>query len=181
MLRKIVYRMRNRCTSTAYYPSLTRPLNAEIDHDYKLNRILSYFDRPNCRLSKSDTEDNYKANMSSSRQPLFPVENSLTSYWMKDPHPLASYRTCNTVPGQCDIAIIGTGMCGVATAYHILSDPNNGPEKPTVVLLEARQVCSGATGRNGEFEIAVYCPLPQNLILASKVAIPSWQRPSLSG
>lgn len=93
--------------------------------------------------------------MPSNNQPLLPVKNSMTSYWMKDPHPLASYRTSSTVPEQCDIAIIGTGMSGAATAYHILSDPNIGPEKPSVVLLEARQACSGATGRNGESAIAV--------------------------
>lgn len=88
--------------------------------------------------------------MSSTPPPGFPVDNPITSYWLKDSHPLASYRSSDTVPEQCDIAIIGTGMAGVATAYHILSDPNLGEKKPTVVLLEARQACSGATGRNGE-------------------------------
>ncbi|KAJ5201898.1 uncharacterized protein N7498_006561 [Penicillium cinerascens] len=87
--------------------------------------------------------------MPSNNRPLLPVQNSMTSYWMKDPHRLASYRTSSTVPEQCDIAVIGTGMSGVATAYHILSDPHIGSEKPSVVLLEARQACSGATGRNG--------------------------------
>lgn len=72
------------------------------------------------------------------------------SYWMKEPHSLASFRTSDVLPEQCDIAIIGTGMSGVATAYHILSNLNIGPEKPSVFLLEARQACSGATGRNGE-------------------------------
>lgn len=39
-------------------------------------------------------------------------------------------------------------MAGVLTAYHILQDspPDN---VPSVVILEARQLCSGATGRNG--------------------------------
>ena len=74
----------------------------------------------------------------------------MPSYCLKDAHPLASFRSSNTVPAECDIAIIGTGMAGVATAYHILSDPNLGASKPSVVLLEARQACSGATGRNGK-------------------------------
>ncbi|KAJ6104495.1 hypothetical protein N7523_010815 [Penicillium sp. IBT 18751x] len=77
------------------------------------------------------------------------MENSLMSYWMKEPHSLASFRTSNDLPKQCDIAIIGTGLSGVATAYHILSNPEIGPERPSVILLEARQACSGATGRNG--------------------------------
>jgi len=43
-------------------------------------------------------------------------------------------------------------MSGVASAYHILKShkvlhPEAPP--PTIVLLEARQICSGATGRNG--------------------------------
>ncbi|RAL03233.1 NAD(P)/FAD-dependent oxidoreductase [Aspergillus ibericus CBS 121593] len=81
--------------------------------------------------------------------PGFPIENPITSYWLKTPHPLASYRSSPTVPNHCDIAIIGTGLAGVATAYHILSGPHAEGVKPSVVLLEARQVCSGATGRNG--------------------------------
>ncbi|KAJ5145090.1 hypothetical protein N7448_002482 [Penicillium atrosanguineum] len=71
------------------------------------------------------------------------------SYWMKKRHSLASFCSSNALPKQCDIAIIGTGMSGVATAYHILSKPDTGLEQPSVVLLEARQACSGATGRNG--------------------------------
>ncbi|KAJ5919566.1 hypothetical protein N7454_009401 [Penicillium verhagenii] len=78
----------------------------------------------------------------------FPAENPLTSYWLQDPHRLASFQTSAEVPDQCDIAIIGTGLAGVATAYHILSDPNL-RTKPNIVLLEARQACAGATGRNG--------------------------------
>ncbi|PWY76133.1 FAD dependent oxidoreductase [Aspergillus sclerotioniger CBS 115572] len=85
--------------------------------------------------------------MSPTTHPGLPVDNPITSYWLKDPHPLASYRSSPTVPQHCDIAIIGTGLAGVATAYHILSTSH--AEKPSVVLLEARQVCSGATGRNG--------------------------------
>ncbi|PYI09232.1 FAD dependent oxidoreductase superfamily [Aspergillus sclerotiicarbonarius CBS 121057] len=85
--------------------------------------------------------------MSSTTHPGFPIENPMTSYWLKDPHPLASCCSSPTVPSNCDIAIIGTGLAGVATAYHILSASH--VEKPSVVLLEARQVCSGATGRNG--------------------------------
>lgn len=82
---------------------------------------------------------------------------------MKEPHPLASYRSSNVVPEECDIAIIGTGMSGVATAYHILSDPMIGPENPSVVLLEARQACAGATGRNGEPKTAIQTSLIADL------------------
>ncbi|OOF93921.1 hypothetical protein ASPCADRAFT_209176 [Aspergillus carbonarius ITEM 5010] len=87
--------------------------------------------------------------MSPTTHPGFPVDDPITSYWLKDPHPLASYCSSPTVPNHCDIAIIGTGLAGVATAFHILSAPHAEQNKLRVVLLEARQVCSGATGRNG--------------------------------
>lgn len=79
----------------------------------------------------------------------FPAENPLSSYWLQNPHQLATFRSSDKVPDQCDIAIIGTGLAGVATAYHILSDPAL-KTKPSIVLLEARQACTGATGRNGK-------------------------------
>lgn len=88
--------------------------------------------------------------MSKKSQSGFPVENPMTSYWLRNPDPLAAYSSSESVPEHCDIAIIGTGLAGVATAYHILSDPSTAAKSPTVVLLEAREVCSGATGRNGE-------------------------------
>lgn len=79
----------------------------------------------------------------------FPAENALSSYWLQTPYDLATFCSAEKVPDQCDIAIIGTGLAGVATAYHILSDSNL-RTKPNIVLLEARQVCTGATGRNGK-------------------------------
>ncbi|KAH8898190.1 FAD dependent oxidoreductase [Thozetella sp. PMI_491] len=78
-----------------------------------------------------------------------PMPNSTTAYWQAWPHPLARYRSSDSVPPEADIVIIGTGLAGVATAYHILTSPSGTLPKPKVVLLEARQACSGATGRNG--------------------------------
>ncbi|KAI1858905.1 uncharacterized protein JN550_012364 [Neoarthrinium moseri] len=77
-----------------------------------------------------------------------PVESPTASFWLSSPHRLHSYRSSASTPEECDIAIIGTGMAGVATAYHILGKCAEGP-KPKVALFEARQACSGATGRNG--------------------------------
>lgn len=41
-------------------------------------------------------------------------------------------------------------MSGAALAYHLTKShpPNSGPP-PSIVMLEARELCSGATGRNG--------------------------------
>ncbi|KAK6203908.1 hypothetical protein LQW54_008601 [Pestalotiopsis sp. IQ-011] len=77
----------------------------------------------------------------------FPVANPTASFWLTQPHHLASYRSSEQTPDECDIAIIGTGLAGVSAAYHILVN-HKGPE-PKVVLFDARQACSGATGRNG--------------------------------
>jgi glycine/D-amino acid oxidase-like deaminating enzyme len=45
------------------------------------------------------------------------------------------------------VLVIGGGYAGVATAYHLLKA--TATRKTNVVLLEAREACSGATGRNG--------------------------------
>lgn len=80
-----------------------------------------------------------------------PVPNSTLSYWRSELHPVDSYRSSEHLPSECDIAIIGAGITGVSTAYHLsrLHAANNSGKKPSIVILEAREVCSGATGRNG--------------------------------
>lgn len=55
------------------------------------------------------------------------------------------------MPAKVDIAVIGTGYAGVSSVYHMLQsckERNTAP--PSIVFLEARQACSGATGRNGK-------------------------------
>ncbi|CAN9341373.1 unnamed protein product [Alternaria alternata] len=78
----------------------------------------------------------------------------MTSYWLKQPHPYAKLRTTPHLPVSCDIAIIGSGMAGILTAYHILQTSHAnfleaGTPMPHIVLLDARDLCSGATARNG--------------------------------
>lgn len=82
-------------------------------------------------------------------KPLLPVANASVPYWRSELHPIDSYRSSEELPTECDVLIIGAGMSGVATAYHLFDD-NTSP--PSVVLLEAREICSGATGRNGKTE-----------------------------
>ncbi|KAG0648210.1 hypothetical protein D0Z07_5294 [Hyphodiscus hymeniophilus] len=76
---------------------------------------------------------------------IFPVANSTHSYWRSELHDIDSHRS-EEFPSECDVLIVGAGISGVSTAYHILDD---NPSPPSVVLLEAREICSGATGRNG--------------------------------
>ncbi|KAI1174690.1 FAD dependent oxidoreductase [Nemania sp. FL0916] len=81
-----------------------------------------------------------------------PVPNPTTPYWRTDLHHLDSHRSTKDLPTKCDVLIIGAGISGVSVAYH-LSQPDknrdNSSTAPSILLLEARQVCSGATGRNG--------------------------------
>lgn len=81
----------------------------------------------------------------------FPVDGGMTSYWRSQPDVLDNHRSTETLPETSDIVIIGAGYTGAATAYHCLDQSQSiGKEKPSIVILEARQACSGATGRNGE-------------------------------
>ncbi|KAK5635692.1 hypothetical protein RRF57_011404 [Xylaria bambusicola] len=75
-----------------------------------------------------------------------PVANPTTPYWRTDLHPLDSHRSTEDLPSQADVVIIGAGISGVSVAYHLSQAGDN---LPSILLLEARQVCSGATGRNG--------------------------------
>ncbi|KAM0542732.1 hypothetical protein ACHAPJ_012665 [Fusarium lateritium] len=79
-----------------------------------------------------------------------PVDNATTSFWRADPHHLDDHRSTPTLPSQVDIAVIGSGYAGASTVYHVLEQCKaRGVQAPRIVILEARQACSGATGRNG--------------------------------
>lgn len=75
-----------------------------------------------------------------------PASNPVTSFWNAAPNRLDDYRSSQQFPSEADVVIVGSGLAGVATAYHILQDS---PTPLSIVLLESRKVCSGATGRNG--------------------------------
>ncbi|KAL4909342.1 hypothetical protein BDW74DRAFT_146409 [Aspergillus multicolor] len=80
-----------------------------------------------------------------------PVPNATTPYWRSYLHWLDEHRSTEHLPSEADIVIIGTGIAGVSTAYHLVNEPTEDQAQPSrsILLLEARQVCSGATGRNG--------------------------------
>lgn len=78
---------------------------------------------------------------------LPPRAKPTVSYWQDPPDTtLADYLSSKAVPETADTVIIGSGISGSSIAYNLLTS-----SKPAgkVVLLEARQACSGATGRNG--------------------------------
>lgn len=83
---------------------------------------------------------------SSDQKPPFPAPDSTLSFWRTQPDKLDDHRSTEELPAECDIVIIGAGYAGASIAYHLLDD---NPSPPSIVMLEARQACSGATGRNG--------------------------------
>ena len=78
---------------------------------------------------------------------VLPVPNSTTPFWRTELHKLDGHRSTPDLPSESDIVIIGAGFAGAALAHYIYED---NPSPPSVVILEAREACSGATGRNGE-------------------------------
>ncbi|RYP81567.1 hypothetical protein DL770_005869 [Monosporascus sp. CRB-9-2] len=75
-----------------------------------------------------------------------PVDNPSKSYWLTElSEILLGHRTTKDLPQAADVVIVGSGITG-AFAAHCLKE-----KAPTlnVVMLEAREACSGATGRNG--------------------------------
>ena len=77
--------------------------------------------------------------------PGLPRDNPTTSYWQDPPSDIANHRTTPDLPTIADYIIIGSGISGAFIAYNLLTKQPNAK----VLLLEARQACSGATGRNG--------------------------------
>ena len=78
--------------------------------------------------------------------PGLPRANPTVSYWQKPESSLAHHRSTDVLPATADVVIIGSGITGASAAFHLLTHPS---PPASVVLLEARAACSGATGRNG--------------------------------
>ena len=75
--------------------------------------------------------------------PGLPVANPTEAFWQSPPHPLANVKS-SSLPSEADVVIIGSGITGCSVAKALLDSSNH-----KIVLLEARSICSGATGRNG--------------------------------
>ncbi|KAL8402116.1 hypothetical protein RB596_008759 [Gaeumannomyces avenae] len=74
-------------------------------------------------------------------------------FWLLDPpHPELVDLQSAEMPREAEVVIIGSGITAAATARSLLQTATEeSPSRPVprVVVLEARQLCSGATGRNG--------------------------------
>lgn len=89
--------------------------------------------------------------MASSPKP-FPSAKATKSYWRSSTLPIDTYRSTQNLPEHADIVIIGAGYSGTSIAHHLLAESAcQGRPAPSIAILEAREACSGATGRNGEY------------------------------
>ncbi|KAJ7648591.1 FAD dependent oxidoreductase-domain-containing protein [Mycena polygramma] len=87
-----------------------------------------------------------------------PHPNPTHSFWTHSPgaNPLAGEGSTGPLTDAADVCIIGAGLTGVSAAYHLARAVKNGRypmpedgERVRAVVFEARDFCSGATGRNG--------------------------------
>ncbi|KAJ4328772.1 hypothetical protein N0V84_000777 [Fusarium piperis] len=83
-----------------------------------------------------------------------PSANPTSSAWQEPAAPIATTKT--------DIAIIGSGITGTSVAHTLLNHPNG--SKLRVTILEARNACSGATGRNGGHLVSDTCDHFEHLV-----------------
>lgn len=83
-----------------------------------------------------------------------PSAQPTSSAWQEPPAPIATIQS-DTLPPVTDIAIIGSGITGTSVAYTLLNHPQ--ASNLRVTILEARNACSGATGRNGGHLISDTC------------------------
>lgn len=91
-----------------------------------------------------------------------PVPNSTEPFWRTQLHPLDNHRSTPELPAKVDIAVIGSGYAGASVVYHILKTcKDTGAAPPSIAILEAREACSGATGRNGQ---SFFPPVPAELL-----------------
>lgn len=74
-----------------------------------------------------------------------PHDNPTISYWQDPPSDIANHGFVDNLPAAADYVVVGSGISGTCIAYNLLS---RRPDAK-VLMLEARQACSGATGRNG--------------------------------
>ena len=75
-----------------------------------------------------------------------PTPTSTHSFWHSEPNEfLIGHRTTEDLPAEADIVIVGSGITGTSAARFLVEDDR--AKSKSIVLLEAREACWGATGR----------------------------------
>ncbi|RSL62885.1 hypothetical protein CEP54_005484 [Fusarium duplospermum] len=92
-----------------------------------------------------------------------PSENPTSSAW-QDPLADVAKTQSSTLPSVTDIAIIGSGITGTSVAHTMLNHPSAAGLR--ITILEARDACSGATGRNGGHLVSDTCGRFESLVNA---------------
>lgn len=82
------------------------------------------------------------------QDPGLPNANPSISYWQLPPLEGVADHQSAQLPTEADVVIIGSGISGTSIAWHLLKEANR-TTPLRIAMLEARQACSGATGRNG--------------------------------
>ncbi|OAK93998.1 DAO-domain-containing protein [Phaeosphaeriaceae sp. SRC1lsM3a] len=77
-----------------------------------------------------------------------PTPTSSNSFWHSEPNEfLLGHRTTEELPAEADIVIVGTGITGTSVARFLSEDER--AKGKSIVVLDAREACWCATGRNG--------------------------------
>jgi glycine/D-amino acid oxidase-like deaminating enzyme len=94
-------------------------------------------------MVSSNTQTSFILNLAS--DPGLPQPKPTVSAWQVPEHPELATIQSASLPDKTDTIIIGSGITACSVAKTLLEkDPH-----ASVTILEARTICSGATGRNG--------------------------------
>jgi hypothetical protein len=103
------------------------------------------------RSHKTDMKPTNNSSGSSSQERLLPVANRTESFWLTERDPLLqNAQTTKSLPRTADVVIVGSGLTGAMMSHHLYADARIQGRKPSMVMLEAGEVCGSATARNGE-------------------------------
>lgn len=92
--------------------------------------------------------------------PELPLPAASLSYWHRNTRsfPHLNANAHNNVPSSVRYLIIGSGISGALTAWQLIQ---NGVSGQDILILEAREAVSGATGRNaGHVRPGAAHPIP---------------------
>ncbi len=75
-----------------------------------------------------------------------PTPKSTSSFWHSEPSEfLLGHRTTPDLPAHADVVIVGSGITGASASRFLAEDER--AKGLSIVMLEAREACWGATGR----------------------------------
>lgn len=79
------------------------------------------------------------------QDPGLPVANPTKAYWQVPPNTDLLNIQSDVLPAKRDVVIIGSGVTALSVSWWLLKENKD----ISISVLEAREICSGATGRNG--------------------------------